>query len=177
MAEAERLLSGRTRHIRLGGKIESAYRDRSWRQNRKIIRAWMFWVVLIDALTLALNVLLLPRDVTMALLGPAAIIPLAATGVFLAWRKRRSDAVLEWSLNRGMFFILLAVKTGASPPISVGAFAPAAADYINPLPHTLMLTAIVVSVSTTGVALALLVRIHRRYGTLNERELHRKLRT
>jgi diguanylate cyclase (GGDEF)-like protein len=109
MAEAERLLSGRTRHIRLGGKIESAYRERSWRQNRKIIRAWMIWVVLIDALTLMLNVLLLPRDVTMALLGPAAIIPLAATGVFLAWRKRRSDAVLEWSLNLGMFFILLAV--------------------------------------------------------------------
>ena len=35
---------------------------------------------------------------------------------------------------------------------------------------------IVVSVSTTGVALALLIRIHRRYGTLNEVELLEKLR-
>ncbi len=46
-----------------------------------------------------------------------------------------------------------------------------AAHYINPLPHTLMLTAIVVGVATTGVALALLITIHRRYGTLDESEL------
>jgi multicomponent Na+:H+ antiporter subunit C len=39
-----------------------------------------------------------------------------------------------------------------------------------------MLTAIVVSVSTTGVALALLVRLHRRYGTLDEDQLLEKLR-
>ena len=39
-----------------------------------------------------------------------------------------------------------------------------------------MLTAIVVSISTTGVALALAVRIHRRYGTLEETELLSKLR-
>ena len=43
--------------------------------------------------------------------------------------------------------------------------------YINPLPHALMLTAIVVGVSTTGVALALLIRIYRYYGTLEEPEL------
>ena len=47
---------------------------------------------------------------------------------------------------------------------------------VNPLPHTLMLTAIVVSVSTTGVALALLIRIHRRYGTLDEAVLLEKLK-
>ncbi len=46
-----------------------------------------------------------------------------------------------------------------------------AARYINPLPHTLMLTAIVVGVATTGVALALLITIYRRYGTLDESEL------
>lgn len=46
-----------------------------------------------------------------------------------------------------------------------------AAQYINPLPHTLMLTAIVVGVATTGVALALLITIHRRYGTLDEAKL------
>jgi len=41
----------------------------------------------------------------------------------------------------------------------------------NPVPHVLMLTAIVVSVSVTGVALALMQRIHRRYGTLEENEI------
>ncbi|HSM88638.1 MAG TPA: cation:proton antiporter subunit C, partial [Desulfobacterales bacterium] len=41
----------------------------------------------------------------------------------------------------------------------------------NPVPHVLMLTAIVVSVSVTGVALALMQRIYRRYGTLEENEI------
>ena len=45
----------------------------------------------------------------------------------------------------------------------------------NPVPHVLMLTAIVVSVSVTGVALALMQRIHRRYGTLEESEILEKI--
>jgi multicomponent Na+:H+ antiporter subunit C len=69
-----------------------------------------------------------------------------------------------------MFFISLAVKRGATAPIEVHGVT-AVAAYINPLPHALMLTAIVVGVSTKGVALALLVRIYRHYGTLEESEL------
>ncbi len=45
----------------------------------------------------------------------------------------------------------------------------------NPVPHVLMLTAIVVSVSVTGVALALIQRIYRRYGTLEEDEILEKI--
>lgn len=76
-----------------------------------------------------------------------------------------------------VFFILIAYKTDATPPIArAGDTSPVASDYINPLPHTLMLTAIVVSVSTTGVALALLIRIHRRFGTLDETKLIEKLK-
>ena len=52
-----------------------------------------------------------------------------------------------------------------------------AAEYLNPLPHTLMLTAIVVGVATTGVAFALLISIYRRYGTLDEPELLEKMRS
>ena len=40
--------------------------------------------------------------------------------------------------------------------------------YSNPLPHVLMLTAIVVGVATTAVALALVVRIRDAYGTTEE---------
>ena len=40
--------------------------------------------------------------------------------------------------------------------------------YDNPLPHVLILTAIVVSVSTTAVALALVINIHKEYGTIEE---------
>ena len=39
------------------------------------------------------------------------------------------------------------------------------ADYINPLPHVLMLTAIVVGVATLGVALALAIKGYKTYGT------------
>jgi multicomponent Na+:H+ antiporter subunit C len=69
-----------------------------------------------------------------------------------------------------MFFIALADKVGGTTPIEVKGLQDVAA-YVNPLPHALMLTAIVVGVSTTGVALALLIRIYRHYGTLEEPEL------
>lgn len=69
-----------------------------------------------------------------------------------------------------LFFIALAVKSGATVPIAIHGVHSVTA-YTNPLPHALMLTAIVVGVSTTGVALALLIRIHRRYGTLEEPEV------
>ena len=47
----------------------------------------------------------------------------------------------------------------------------AAESYINPLPHALMLTAIVVSLGTTGVGLALLMKIKDLYGTIEEDEI------
>jgi multicomponent Na+:H+ antiporter subunit C len=43
--------------------------------------------------------------------------------------------------------------------------------YINPLPHVLMLTAIVVGVSTLGVALALIQHVFRHFGTIEESEI------
>ena len=43
--------------------------------------------------------------------------------------------------------------------------------YSNPLPHVLILTAIVVGISTTALALALVVRIKREYGTIEEEEI------
>jgi multicomponent Na+:H+ antiporter subunit C len=44
-------------------------------------------------------------------------------------------------------------------------------DYINPLPHVLMLTAIVVAVATLGVALALVVKVYQQFQTLDEDEI------
>lgn len=46
--------------------------------------------------------------------------------------------------------------------------------YSNPLPHVLMLTAIVVGVATTALALSLVVRINEHYGTIEEDELEKK---
>ena len=68
-----------------------------------------------------------------------------------------------------LFFLLTAVKHHATLPIVHEGLAPAAA--MNPLPHALMLTAIVVMVATTGVALAILVRLYDRYQSIEEDEL------
>jgi multicomponent Na+:H+ antiporter subunit C len=41
-------------------------------------------------------------------------------------------------------------------------------NYSNPLPHVLILTAIVVGVATTALGLAIIVRIRDSYGTIEE---------
>jgi len=48
--------------------------------------------------------------------------------------------------------------------------------YANPLPHVLMLTAIVVMVATLGVALAVAIMIYNRYDTLEEDEIMTRIR-
>lgn len=48
--------------------------------------------------------------------------------------------------------------------------------YANPLPHVLMLTAIVVGAATTAVALALIIRMYEEYGTIEEEEIIEKER-
>ena len=57
---------------------------------------------------------------------------------------------------------------GGVAPIIGGQFA----VYSNPLPHVLILTAIVVGVATTALGLALVVRIRREYGTIEEDDIH-----
>jgi multicomponent Na+:H+ antiporter subunit C len=61
-----------------------------------------------------------------------------------------------------LFFVASAVRAGGRAPTLS-----AAGPYVNPLPQVLILTAIVVGVSVTGVALALLVRLHDEAGTLD----------
>jgi multicomponent Na+:H+ antiporter subunit C len=67
-----------------------------------------------------------------------------------------------------LFFIVIAFVDGASPPLLS-----APAPYVSPLPHVLILTAIVVGVSLTAVALGLIVRIYDEYGTLNEEAIQK----
>ena len=68
------------------------------------------------------------------------------------------------------FFLCFAQKEGGMIPVLDGVTNDPGA-YINPLPHALMLTAIVVSLGTTGVALALLMGLKDKYGTVEEDEL------
>jgi len=59
------------------------------------------------------------------------------------------------------------VKDGAAPIIESDV-----SVYSNPLPHVLILTAIVVGVATTALALALVVRIKESYGSIEEEDIH-----
>ena len=69
-----------------------------------------------------------------------------------------------------MLYISMGKITGGTPPILVDG---EQLTYSNPLPHVLILTAIVVGIATTSVGLALAVRIKEAYGTLEEDEISR----
>ena len=71
------------------------------------------------------------------------------------------------------FYLCFAQKDGAMIPLQNG-ITTDPSMYINPLPHGLMLTAIVVSLGTTGVAIALLMRIKEIYGSVEEVEVLRR---
>ena len=58
------------------------------------------------------------------------------------------------------------VDGGTAPIVAEGVTV-----YSNPLPHVLILTAIVVGIATTALGLALVVRIHQAYGTIEEDEI------
>ena len=58
------------------------------------------------------------------------------------------------------------VQDGTTPIIAEGF-----TRYSNPLPHVLILTAIVVGVATTALGLALVVRIKEAYGTIEEDDI------
>ncbi len=66
-----------------------------------------------------------------------------------------------------IFYISVGELEGGTAPILDDAFS----RYANPLPHVLILTAIVVGVATTALALALAVRIYRAYESVEEDEI------
>jgi len=66
-----------------------------------------------------------------------------------------------------VFYITMGKVDGGTAPILEDGIE----VYSNPLPHVLILTAIVVGVATTALALALVVRIHHSYGTIEEDDI------
>ena len=66
-----------------------------------------------------------------------------------------------------LLYITMSKVEGGTAPILAEGFT----TYSNPLPSVLILTAIVVAVSTTAVALAIIVRIKEAYGTIEEDDI------
>ena len=69
-----------------------------------------------------------------------------------------------------IFYISMAKVDGGTAPI----LAEGINQYSNPLPHVLILTAIVVGIATTAVGLALAVRIKEAYGSIEEEEIQKQ---
>ncbi|MDA1089184.1 MAG: cation:proton antiporter subunit C [Proteobacteria bacterium] len=69
-----------------------------------------------------------------------------------------------------VFYITMAKVKGGTAPI----LADGITTYSNPLPHVLILTAIVVGVATTALGLALVVRIRDAYGTIEDDEIEKQ---
>ncbi len=68
-----------------------------------------------------------------------------------------------------LLYISMGKVLGGTAPI----ITPGDPIYSNPLPHVLILTAIVVGVATTALGLALVVRINEAYGSVEEDEIQR----
>ncbi len=66
-----------------------------------------------------------------------------------------------------LFISMSKVEGGTAPILEEGI-----TTYSNPLPHVLILTAIVVGVATVALGLAIIARIHREYGTIDENIIH-----
>ena len=105
------------------------------------------------------------------------VIILMMTGLYLVLsRANMVKTVIGLNLFQAgviLFYVSMGRIDGGTAPIITD---PKLTDmvYSNPLPHVLMLTAIVVGVATTALALSLVVRINEDYGTIEEDEVLQK---
>ena len=100
-----------------------------------------------------------------------AAIALAAIGLSaVIARQNMVKKLLGLSLFQTAVFLLF-ITTGKVAGGTAPILSPDYTLYSNPLPHVLILTAIVVSVSTLAVGLALTVAIKRDYGTIEEDDI------
>ena len=89
-------------------------------------------------------------------------------------RKNATIPIIEQQIGHAQSDV---AKVGGGEDIHSGGYALNADNYANPLPHVLMLTAIVVGVSTLGVALAVVQKVHGEYGTIEEDEILAQIRS
>lgn len=88
------------------------------------------------------------------------------------------DNLVKKMMGLGMFqvavimlYVTMGKVDGGTPPI-IPPTGSAGVVFSNPLPHVLMLTAIVVGVATLALGLSLVIRIYEAYGTVEEDELN-----
>lgn len=77
-------------------------------------------------------------------------------------------AIMEYSVN--LFLICIGYVRGATAPILSGDGG-AKRLFVDPLPQAMVLTAIVIGLATTALLLAIAIRIYKKYGTFDIREI------
>lgn len=106
------------------------------------------------------------------LLDAVLVASLVAIGLFMVVAKSNLvKKLLGLNIVQTATFAFLVASgrgTGGDPPVLSEA---TAAPYADPLPQAMVLTGIVVSVAVSAVALALIVRIHAHFGTIEVRDL------
>ena len=107
-----------------------------------------------------------PYVVSIILFSIGALIVLNKTNLF---KKLIGINIMESSIF--IMFVAAGNIRGGAVPLYSEAHAQAGVTYINPLPSALMLTGIVVSVSVTAFALALIFRLYRSYGTTDVKKI------
>ena len=109
-----------------------------------ILGIWNYWIVII-LMMIGLFIVISRHNLVKKMVG----LTIFQTSVFL-------------------FYISLGKVQGGTAPILTGL---KSSIYSNPLPHVLILTAIVVGVATTALGLALILRINREFGSIEENEI------
>jgi multicomponent Na+:H+ antiporter subunit C len=99
------------------------------------------------------------------------VIALMMTGLYVVIAKgnllKKIIGLNIFQVSVIMFYVSMGKVRGGTAPI----LAEGVEVYSNPLPHVLMLTAIVVGVATTALGLSLVVRIQEAYATIEEDEI------
>ncbi len=103
---------------------------------------------------------------------------LMMTGLFIVMSKgnliKKIVGINIFQTSVFMFYISVGkISNGTIPIFPVDMEIDKSIVYSNPLPHVLILTAIVVGVATTSLGLALIVRIRETYGTIEEEEINK----
>ncbi len=108
---------------------------------------------------------------TVGLLNYWVVVLLMMVGFYIVMASRNLiKKMVGLSLFQTSVFILYITMgkiSGGTAPILAGP----GTTYSNPLPHVLILTAIVVGVATTALGMAIIVRIKEAYGTIEEDEI------
>ena len=100
------------------------------------------------------------------------VIILMMTGLFIVIARanliKKLIGLSVFQTSVFLFYISLGKVAGGTAPILDGN---PGTLYSNPLPHVLILTAIVVGVATTALGLALILRINEAFGSIEEDEI------